>query len=150
MSGYWRNPEDTAEVLHGEWVATGDLGYRDADGYYWIVDRKKDVIITGGFNVYPSEVETRLAAHPAVAEAAVIGLPHDDWGEHVHAAVTLREGAQASPEELIEYCRAALAGYKTPKGITIWAGPLPKNSSGKILKKSIREELEANRVESGS
>jgi acyl-CoA synthetase (AMP-forming)/AMP-acid ligase II len=142
MSGYWRNPEASAEVMHGDWIATGDVGYRDADGYLWLVDRSKDIIITGGFNVYPSEVEARLLAHPAVAEAAVFGLPHDDWGERVHAAVALEDGRTVTVAELIGFCRGALAGYKTPKGISVWPGPLPKNSSGKILKRSIIETLQ--------
>src|SRR5690606_33237788 len=125
-----------------EWIATGDVGYRDADGYLWLVDRSKDIIITGGLNVYPSEVEARLVEHPAVAEAAVFGLPHDDWGERVHAAVSLHDGRTVTVAELIGFCRTELAGYKTPKVISVWPGPLPKNSAGKILKLSIIETLQ--------
>lgn len=141
MSGYWRDADESTKVIHGEWIATGDVARVDTEGYVWLVDRSKDIVITGGFNVYPSEVEARLSMHPAVAECAVFGLPHDDWGERVHAAVSLRDGATVSEAELTVHCRAALAGYKTPKGIVLWPGPLPKNTSGKILKRSIVEEL---------
>lgn len=141
MSGYWRDKDESAKVIHGDWIATGDVARIDAEGYVWLVDRSKDIIITGGFNVYPSEVEARLSIHPAVAECAVFGLPHDDWGERVHAAVSLHDGATASEAELIAHCRAALAGYKTPKGIVLWPELLPKNTSGKILKHAIAKEL---------
>jgi acyl-CoA synthetase (AMP-forming)/AMP-acid ligase II len=137
MRGYWRDPEGSAEVMRGEWITTGDVGYRDAEGYYWIVDRKKDVIISGGFNVYSSEVEAVLMEHASVLEAAVIGVPHPDWGEEVHAVVTLRPGASADEAVLIAHCRARLAGYKTPKGVTIWEGGLPRNSTGKVLKSDL-------------
>ncbi len=139
MRGYWRDPEGSAELMRGEWIATGDLGYRDAEGYYWIVDRKKDVIISGGFNVYSSEVESVLMEHPAVLEAAVIGLPHPDWGEEVHAVVGLRPGVAADEAALIAHCRERLAGYKTPKGVTILENGLPRNSTGKVLKAELGE-----------
>ncbi len=137
MRGYWRDPESSAELMRGDWIATGDVGYRDKDGYYWIVDRKKDVIISGGFNVYSSEVEAVLMEHPAVLEAAVIGVPHPDWGEEVHAVVGLRPGVKADEAVLIAHCRERLAGYKTPKGVTVMDGGLPRNSTGKVLKKDL-------------
>lgn len=143
MDGYWRDPDATVSVMRDGWIATGDLGYCDKDGYYWIVDRKKDVIITGGFNVYSSEVEAVLAAHPAVAEAAVIGVPHADWGEAVHAVVTARDGEATNEDELIAYCRARLAPYKAPKSITVLNEPLPRNSSGKMLKQAVAAKVAA-------
>lgn len=136
FDGYWRS-EDTKETLRDGWVASGDLGYVDADGYYWIVDRKKNVIISGGFNVYASEVEAVLSTNPAVAEVAVIGLPHEDWGEAVHAVVNLHHDSRVSETELIAWCRQHLAGYKTPKGVTFIDAPLPRNSAGKMLRRDI-------------
>ncbi len=141
MRGYWRDPEGSAEMMRGDWIATGDIGYRDAEGYYWIVDRKKDVIISGGFNVYSSEVEAVLMEHPAVIEAAVIGVPHPDWGEEVHAVVTLKPGTSADEAALIAHCRERLAGYKTPKGVSIVEGGLPRNATGKVLKAKVGELL---------
>jgi len=137
MRGYWRDPAGSAEIMHGEWIATGDIGYRDDEGYFWIVDRKKDVIISGGFNVYSSEVEAVLMQHPAVLEAAVIGVPHPDWGEAVHAVIGLRPGTRADPATIIAYCRERLAGYKTPKGVTVMQDGLPRNSTGKVLKHAL-------------
>lgn len=142
FSGYWRDPEETAKTLRDGWVASGDLGFRDADGYYWIVDRKKNVIISGGFNVYASEVEAVLAAHPAVLEAAVIGMPHEDWGETVHAIVQRREDEPLSEAELLAWCRKRLAGYKTPKGVTFIRNPLPRNSAGKIARNDVLDLIE--------
>lgn len=138
MDGYWQLPEETAKVLADGWLATGDLGYRDANGYYRIVDRKKDVIISGGFNVYTSEVETLLTDHPAIAEVAVFGVPHDEWGEAVHAVVHPVPGASPTEAELLDYCRETLSRYKVPKRITISAAPLPQTSAGKILKRDLR------------
>jgi len=141
MRGYWRDPEGSAELMRGEWIATGDLGYCDAEGYYWIVDRKKDVIISGGFNVYSSEVEAVLMEHPAVLEAAVIGVPHQDWGEEVHAVVGLKPGMKVDEAGLIAHCRERLAGYKTPKAVTVMEDGLPRNSTGKVLKSRLGEIL---------
>lgn len=140
MDGYWRDPEATAESMIEGWVATGDLGYVDADGYYWVVDRKKDVIISGGFNVYSAEIEHVLMGHTDVLEVAVVGMPHAEWGEEVQAVVVV-EGNDMDAETLRAYCRKRLAGYKTPKQITIRSEPLPKNRSGKVLKRAIVEEL---------
>ena len=137
MQGYWRKPEQTAEVLRDGWYHTGDLGRLDADGYLYLVDRAKDMIVTGGENVYCSEVEEALYKHPAVLEAAVIGVPDARWGEAVHAVVVPREPVSA--EELIEFCRQHIAGYKLPKAITFSDTELPKSGPGKILKRELRK-----------
>ena len=137
MQGYWRKPEQTAEVLRDGWYHTGDLGRLDADGYLYLVDRAKDMIVTGGENVYCSEVEEVLYKHPAVLEAAVIGVPDGRWGEAVHAVVVQREAVTA--EELIEFCRDHIAGYKLPKAITFSETELPKSGPGKILKRELRK-----------
>jgi long-chain acyl-CoA synthetase len=136
MKGYWRRPEETAEVMKGGWFRTGDLGREDADGYFSIVDRKKDMIIRGGLNVYPREIEEVLYEHPAVAEAAVIGIPDDLLGEEVAAAVTLKPGQTATPDELRELVKGQLAPYKYPRHVWI-AAELPKGDTGKILKRAI-------------
>lgn len=136
MDGYWNAPDATARVLRDGWLSTGDLGYRSQDGYLYITDRSKDVIVSGGENVYSREVEDALCAHEAVLEAAVVGIPSAEWGEAVHGVVVLRAGA--APAELIAHCRARLAGFKTPKSIDI-VDELPKNASGKILKREVRQ-----------
>jgi long-chain acyl-CoA synthetase len=136
MKGYWSRPEATEAAIRDGWFRTGDMGRVDADGYYYVVDRKKDLIIRGGFNVYPREVEEVLYEHPAVAEAAVIGVPHPSLGEEVGAAVTLRPGSQATPEELRDYVRGQIAAYKYPR--LVWfVDALPKGPTGKILKRDI-------------
>jgi long-chain acyl-CoA synthetase len=136
MKGYLGKPEATAEVMNGEWFRTGDLARRDADGYYFIVDRAKDMIIRGGFNVYPREVEEVLYEHPAVGTAAVIGVPHPSLGEEVAAAVTLKPGASATEDELREFVKERVAPYKYPR--VIWITPeLPLTPTGKILKREI-------------
>ncbi len=138
MKGYWRNPVATAEALHEGWFASGDIAVRDGEGYYFIVDRKKDMIIRGGFNVYPREIEEVLYAHPAVAEAAVIGVPDDELGEEVKAVVAKRPSAHAvDANELIAYCKARLAAYKYPRSIE-FLDSLPKGPTGKILKRALR------------
>jgi len=137
MQGYWRKPEQTAEVLRDGWYHTGDLGRFDGDGYLYLVDRAKDMIVTGGENVYCSEVEEALYKHPAVLEAAVIGVPDGKWGEAVHAVVVQREPVSA--DELIEFCRQHIAGYKLPKGVTFSETELPKSGPGKILKRELRK-----------
>ena len=137
MQGYWRKPEQTAAVLRDGWYHTGDLGRLDADGYLYLVDRAKDMIVTGGENVYCSEVEEVLYLHPAVLEAAVIGVPDAKWGEAVHAIVVAREVVEA--EDLIEFCRQQIAGYKLPKAITFSETELPKSGPGKILKRELRK-----------
>ncbi|MEW9674065.1 class I adenylate-forming enzyme family protein [Ammoniphilus sp. 3BR4] len=139
MKGYWNQPEATAETLKDGWLHTGDLGWLDAQGYLRIVDRKKDVIISGGANVYPREVEEVLNLHPAVKETCVFGIPDEKWGEAVYAHVVLKEGQKVTEQELIELCRDHLAGFKKPKGILI-VDQLPKSSYGKIMRKEIRAE----------
>jgi long-chain acyl-CoA synthetase len=134
---YWRAPEATSGALRDGWFHTGDLGYRDDDAYLFIVDRKKDMIISGGVNVYPKEVEEVLFAHPSVLEAAVIGLPDDTWGEAVTAVVVVRPGCELTEDELLEHCRGALAGYKKPRSVK-FVSELPRNPSGKILKRELR------------
>lgn len=138
MLGYYNRPEETAATLRNGWLHTGDLGYMDEDGYFYIVDRKKDLIITGGFNVYPREVEDVLYAHPAIQEACVIGVPDDFRGEAVKAFVTLKEGKTASPGEIIDYCKQHLMPYKMPRQVEICAD-LPKTAIGKVLKRALRE-----------
>jgi acyl-CoA synthetase (AMP-forming)/AMP-acid ligase II len=138
MKGYWNMPEASAETLRDGWLRTGDLGTMDEDGYVYILDRVKDMIISGGENVYSREVEEVLYAHPCVAEAAVIGVPDDKWGESVMAVIVLRDGHEATGEEIIEFCRDKLAGYKRPRSVEI-IDSLPRNLSGKVLKKILRE-----------
>ncbi|WP_127783160.1 long-chain fatty acid--CoA ligase [Rhodococcus sp. X156] len=136
MKGYWNNPEATAAAIVDGWFHSGDLARVDDEGYYYIVDRKKDLIIRGGFNVYPREVEEVLYEHPAVAEAAVIGMPHDDLGEEICAVVALKAGAEATPEELIAHVKPLVAAYKYPRKVLI-VDELPKGATGKILKREI-------------
>jgi long-chain acyl-CoA synthetase len=137
MKGYWRRPEATAEAIKDGWFHTGDMARVDKDGYFFIVDRKKDLIIRGGYNVYPREVEEVLYEHPAVAEAAVVGVPHDELGEEVAAAVALKEGQRVDVDELRAYVKEQVAAYKYPR--TIWlVDELPKGPTGKILKREIQ------------
>lgn len=138
MAGYWNKPEATAAALRGGWMHTGDIGYMDADGFIFIVDRLKDMIISGGENVYSTEVENALYQHPAVAACAVIGIPHEKWGESVHAVVQPKEGYDLTPEEIIDHCRQHIAGYKCPRSVEIREEPLPISGAGKILKKVLR------------
>ena len=136
MKGYWGKPEATAEAFVDGWFRTGDIARRDEDGYYFIVDRKKDLIIRGGYNVYPREVEEVLYEHPAVAEAAVIGIPHDSLGEEIGAAIALKPGAHATPEELIAHVKPLVAAYKYPRKVWL-VDSLPKGATGKIQKRDI-------------
>jgi acyl-CoA synthetase (AMP-forming)/AMP-acid ligase II len=137
MVGYWKKPEETAEVLIDGWLHTGDIGCYDEKGYIYIVDRKKDMIISGGENVYPREIEEVLYGHPAIEEAAVIGMPDPVWVERVHAVVTLKEGTTAREDDIIGFCKKHLASYKAPKSVEFVAS-LPKNPQGKILKRALR------------
>ena len=139
MDGYWNNPEASAEALRNGWMHTGDLGYRSDEGYLFVTDRLKDMIVTGGENVYPREVEDVLFDHPAVFEAAVIGVPDARWGERVHAIVVARPGTSLTEDEIVAHCRARLAGYKCPKTAEL-VEALPKNVTGKILKRDLRAE----------
>jgi long-chain acyl-CoA synthetase len=137
MKGYWRRPEATAEAVSDGWFHTGDLATVDEDGYYFIVDRKKDLIIRGGYNVYPREIEEVLYAHPAVAEVAVVGIDHDHLGEEVGAAVALRPGVTVGVEELREFVKERVAAYKYPRHVWL-VTELPKGSTGKILRREVR------------
>jgi acyl-CoA synthetase (AMP-forming)/AMP-acid ligase II len=142
FDGYWDLPEKTAEAFRGPHLSVGDLASRDADGYYYLVDRKSNMIISGGENVYPSEVENVLGAHEAVKDVAVIGVPDATWGERVQAVVVPHVGAKANPEELTAWCRERLAGYKRPRGIAIIAeADMPRNMTGKILHRLLRERF---------
>jgi long-chain acyl-CoA synthetase len=140
MKGYLGRPEATAETLRGGWLHSGDLGYVDSDGFYFIVDRAKDLVIRGGYNVYPREIEEVLWAHPGILEAAVVGKPDERLGEEVVAVVVLHPGSELSADELIAYCRERLAAYKYPREIRFVA-ELPKGPSGKVLKSSLREAV---------
>ncbi|MGI9264752.1 MAG: class I adenylate-forming enzyme family protein, partial [Gammaproteobacteria bacterium] len=133
----WKKPDQTAEVLSNGWYRSGDMGYIDDEGYVFLVDRAKDMIVSGGENVYCTEVEEALYKHPGVLEAAVFGVPDEAWGEAVHAVVVPRD--DVAPEELIDFCRQHIAGYKLPKAITLSADELPKSGPGKILKRELRE-----------
>jgi long-chain acyl-CoA synthetase len=138
MKGYWRQPEATAAAVDAEgWFHSGDLARRDADGFYYIVDRTKDMVIRGGLNVYPREIEELFYEHPAVAEAAVIGVPHPELGEEVAAFVVLKPGTEATEAELIEHVRSQVAPYKYPRSVTL-IDELPKGATGKILKRELR------------
>ncbi|MFQ5415874.1 MAG: class I adenylate-forming enzyme family protein [Myxococcota bacterium] len=136
--GFWKRPELDRERLRDGWLRTGDLGRMDAEGYVFLADRKEDKIISGGFNVYPAEVEGALAEHPAVAECAVFAIPDAKWGEAIRAAVTLRPGHTAEPEDLIAFCKKHLARFKVPKAIDVLS-ELPKSGVGKILRRALRE-----------
>jgi acyl-CoA synthetase (AMP-forming)/AMP-acid ligase II len=136
--GYWQREKDTATALRGGWMHTGDAGYMDARGYLFLVDRIKDMIISGGENVYSAEVENVLARHPAVASCAVIGVPDRQWGERVHAVVVAAPDRQVTPDELREHCRTSLAGYKIPRTVS-FVDALPLSAAGKILKRDLRE-----------
>jgi O-succinylbenzoic acid--CoA ligase len=140
MQGYWRNPEATAAALRDGWLHTGDLGYLDAEGYLYVVSRRHDLIISGGENIYPAEIESVLLAHPAVEEAAVVGLPDARWGNLPVAAVKLRDGMAASEAELIDFCRERLASYKIPK-LVRFAVTLPRNAAGKLLRDAVQAAL---------
>jgi acyl-CoA synthetase (AMP-forming)/AMP-acid ligase II len=144
MSGYWNMPEATDEALAGGWMHTGDAGTIDAEGYVYIQDRVKDMIVSGGENVYPREVENVLFEHPAVADVAVIGVPDERWGEAVKAIVVLRAGQTTTAQELVDFCRGKLAGYKLPRSVDIVAA-LPRNATGKVLKTQLREPYWAGR-----
>jgi len=137
MAGYWQRPEDTRDVLRDGWLYTGDLGKKDEDGYLYIVDRKKDMIISGARNIYPREIEDLLQAHPAILEAAVIGVPDPYWGESVKAIIALRHGQTLTPEEVIQFCKENLASYKKPRFVE-FVPTLPKNPAGKIDKKELK------------
>jgi fatty-acyl-CoA synthase len=142
FDGYWQSPDKTAEAFRGAWCSVGDMARRDADGYIHLVDRKSNMIISGGENVYPSEVEAVLASHPAVQDVAVFGLPDAKWGEAVNAAVALRHGARADEAELLAWCRERMAGYKRPRAIVFLAErDMPRTATGKIQHRLLRERM---------
>ncbi|MGH7763260.1 MAG: class I adenylate-forming enzyme family protein [Candidatus Dormibacteraceae bacterium] len=138
LAEYYHRPDATGQSLHGGFFSVGDIAYRDDEGYYFICDRQIDMIISGGVNIYPAEVEAVLHAHPAVMDAAVIGVPDDQWGESVKAVVQLRPGMTMTAPELIEFCAGRLSGFKKPRSID-FAGALPRDAAGKLLKRKIRE-----------
>jgi acyl-CoA synthetase (AMP-forming)/AMP-acid ligase II len=139
MHGYWkRPPEATGETLRNGWIHTRDMARKDEDGYFYLVDRKSEMIISGGYNIYPNEVEQVIYQHPDVSEVAVVGVPDDQWGEAVKAVVCLKEGARVSEQELIDFCKERLSSYKKPKSID-FVNTLPKNAVGKVLRREVRE-----------
>jgi fatty-acyl-CoA synthase len=143
MEGYWQQPEATAQVLRGSWLHTGDMATMNEEGYILIVDRAKDIIVSGGENISSLELEKTLAAHPAVYETAVIPVPDQRWGEVPKALVVLKPGATAGEQELIDFCRSHIAHYKCPRSVEFLES-LPKTGTGKILKKDLRKKYWAN------
>jgi acyl-CoA synthetase (AMP-forming)/AMP-acid ligase II len=145
MRGYYNNPRATAEVRRpGGWHGTGDVGFRDEDGFVYIVDRKRDLIITGGFNVYPSDVERVIWSHSSVLDCAVIGLPDDKWGEAVTAVVEMKDGQRVSEGELIALCKSTLGSVQAPKRVLF--RDLPRSANGKVLRRALRDEYWAGRA----
>jgi len=142
--GYWNNPEETAQAFRDGLFRTGDIGYQDEDGYVYILDRLKDMIVTGGENVYSGEVEAVICQHPAVREAAVFGIPDPQWGELVTVCVVLKPGKALTADDLITHCRRALANYKIPRHVEFMESELPKSGSGKVLKRVLRERFWAH------
>jgi long-chain acyl-CoA synthetase len=140
MKGYYKKPEATLEAFKGGWFHSGDMGYQDEDGFFFIVDRKKELIIRGGFNVYPREIEEVLYAHPSVQEAAIIGVPDERLGEEVAAVVALKVGESVTEEELIAYTKERVAAYKYPRTVR-FLDTLPKGPTGKILKKELKQQI---------
>jgi acyl-CoA synthetase (AMP-forming)/AMP-acid ligase II len=142
---YYKNPEATAQTSRGDWMSVGDVAWLDAEGFVYICDRKRDMIISGGVNIYPAEIEDALHRHPAVEDAAAFGVPDAEWGERVHAAVQLRPNASATERELIDFCRAHLADYKTPREVSFHAD-FPRDTAGKLVKRLLREPYWAGRT----
>jgi fatty-acyl-CoA synthase len=144
FDGYWKNPEKTAEAFRGDWCSVGDMARRDEHGYIHLVDRKSNMIISGGENIYPSEVESVIGAHPKVKDVAVVGVSHDKWGEAVQAVVVLHAQVQASEMELLDWCRSRMAGYKRPQSVLFVAdADMPRTATGKILHRVLRERIAA-------
>ena len=140
MAGYYKNPEATAEASRFGWHHTGDIGYLDDDGYLYIVDRAKDMVITGGFNVYSTEVEQALLAHPAIQDCAVVGLPDPKWGERITAVLQLLPGQEVELAEVTAFVKARIGSVKTPKQVEVWPD-LPRSKVGKVLKTEIKKQL---------
>jgi fatty-acyl-CoA synthase/long-chain acyl-CoA synthetase len=141
---YYKNPAATREIARGDWLSVGDIAFVDADGFVYICDRKRDMIISGGVNIYPAEVEDALHRHPAIRDVAVFGIPDEAWGERVHAAVQLRPGHTLTPEEVLAFARARLAGYKTPREVS-FHDEFPRDAAGKLVKRLLREPYWAGR-----
>ncbi len=142
FDGYWKNSDKTAECFRGQWCSVGDMARRDADGFIHLVDRKSNMIISGGENIYPSEVEAVLAAHPQVQDVAVIGVPDAKWGESVQAVVVLRTSGAVSPSELLEWCKGRVASFKRPKSVVfINESEMPRTATGKIQHRVLRDRL---------
>jgi long-chain acyl-CoA synthetase len=146
MQGYWNRPDETARVLRDGWLFTGDIARQDLDGFFSIVDRKKDMIISGGMNVYPSDVEQPLYDNPKVREAVAVGLPDERWGEAVKVYIVLRDGQTATEQEIIDYCHARMASYKVPKFVE-FRKELPKSMVGKVLRRELLAEETARLTE---
>ncbi|MDN5855253.1 MAG: AMP-binding protein, partial [Actinomycetia bacterium] len=142
MTGYWGRPEATEEAFRGGWYHTGDMGRLDENGYLYVTDRLKDMIVTGGENVYSTEVESALSTHPAIAQVAVIGVPSQQWGEAVHAVIVVRQGHELSEQDVLDHVRSRIAGYKLPRSVDIRTDPLPMSAAMKILKRELRDEYE--------
>jgi fatty-acyl-CoA synthase len=140
MAGYWKNPEETARTLRNGWLHTGDIGFVDEEGLLHIVDRAKDMIITGGFNVYSTEVEQAVLAHEAVQDCAVVGLPDEKWGERVAVVVQPHPGATLDPDELRSFVKQRIGSVKAPKDVLVWAD-LPRSKVGKVLKTEIKTRI---------
>jgi acyl-CoA synthetase (AMP-forming)/AMP-acid ligase II len=145
MKGYFNQPQATEEASRFGWHHTGDIGLKDADGFVYIVDRKRDMIISGGFNIYPSEIEQVIWAHPSVQDCAVIGVPDEKWGEAVKAVIELKQVHTVTENEMLVFCREKLGGMKTPKTIEFWP-QLPRSPVGKVLKREIREKFWASQA----
>jgi acyl-CoA synthetase (AMP-forming)/AMP-acid ligase II len=144
MLGYWNLPEETNKTLKDGWLRTGDAGYMDVDGYVYVHDRVKDMIVSGGENVYPAEVESAIFGHEKISDVAVIGIPDERWGEAVKAVVVLKNGENVTEEEIIAFTKERIAGFKSPKSVD-FISELPRNPSGKILKKELRAPYWAGR-----
>lgn len=140
MKGYWNRPEDTAATIIDGWLHSGDMATMDEDGFIYIMDRKKDMIISGGENIYPAEIEDALLGHPAISDVAVIGYPHETWGEAVKAVVVLKEGQELTEEGLMDWCQGRIGRYKIPKAV-VFTDEIPRNPTGKILKRLLREQF---------
>jgi fatty-acyl-CoA synthase len=148
FDGYWRNPQKTAEAFAGDWCSVGDMARRDANGYIHLVDRKSNMIISGGENVYPSEVESVVGTHPKVKDVAVVGMPHDKWGEAVTAVVVPHQGVDLHESEVLEWCRGRIAGYKRPQSVVVMRDDeMPRTATGKILHRLLKQQIAKDRTE---
>jgi acyl-CoA synthetase (AMP-forming)/AMP-acid ligase II len=145
LDEYYKDPEATRQIRRDDWYSVGDVAWMDAEGFYYICDRKRDMIISAGVNIYPAEIEDALYRHPKIFDAAVFGVPDEDWGEHVHAALQLQPDAALSAEEVIAFCRRHMAGYKVPREVS-FHDALPRDAAGKLLKRQLRDPYWAGRA----